>query len=135
MVCDAADASVMIEGIGWRSSRWMQIKEKSFAAQEAKRGSKEGATCVARQTPAAGRLESFLRSGSLNSRSIGEDRSVQHEAHVRLELQTKLEKNANCWSKTGCDRTESGVPSRSGSSGEVAHQERLHDIILCRTRS
>jgi hypothetical protein len=127
MVCDAASASVMIEGIGWRSSRWMQIKREEFLQlEEAKRGSKKMPRCVARQDSRLQQTDSSLScsSGSLNSRSMSEDSKRAARTHGLAGASNELEK-----SLAGPNLAATGqkVGSSSGSSGGSSSQERLHD--------
>jgi hypothetical protein len=122
MVCDAASASVMIEGIGWRSSRWMQIKREEFLQlEEAKRGSKKVPRCVARQDSRLQQTVSSLSysSGSLNSRSISDDSSKRAARQLgSTGASNELEKSLAA--------TGQKMGSSSGSSGGSS-QERLHD--------
>jgi hypothetical protein len=128
MVCDAASASVMIEGIGWRSSRWMQIKRDEFLQlEEAKRGSKKVPRCIARQDSRLQQTVSSLScsSGSSNSRSASDDSSKHAPRKHGLtgasnELVQSLGGGPN-GAATG-QKVGSSRGSTVGSS-----QERLHD--------
>ena len=89
MICDAASLSVMIEGIGSRSPRWMQIKRDEFVQlEEAKRGTKKMPRCVVRQDSKLQHAISSLSSssGSSNHASSGEDtangKKVSHHKHA-----------------------------------------------------
>ena len=79
MVCDAASLSVMIEGMGSRSQRWMQIKREEFAMLESQhRGSKKMPSCIQKQDSRLQHAVSSLSSSSGSSNqfsSSGEDSS------------------------------------------------------------
>lgn len=132
MVCDAASASVMIEGIGWKSSRWMQIKREEFLQlEESKRGAKEVPRCVARQDSRLQHAVSSLScsSGSSNTRSASE----QYESNKRMAMASR--KHGLAGASNELEKSLQGsngvVPghklgSSRGSSGGSS-QELLHD--------
>lgn len=77
-ICDAASLSVMIENIGGRSHRWMQLKREEFLALEcSKRRSMKMPNCIIRQDSRLQHAVSSLSSssGSSNHASSGEDSS------------------------------------------------------------
>lgn len=78
VICDAASLSVMIENIGGRSPRWMQLKREEFVALEgSKRRSMKMPSCIIRQDSRLQHAVSSLSSssGSSNHASSGEDSS------------------------------------------------------------
>jgi hypothetical protein len=114
---DAASTSVMIEGIGMRSSHWMQIKREEFLQlEETKRGPKKMPECIVRQNSRLQHAVSSLSassSSSFNTESNGDDPS-KHESRKRG-------LGGNGSNKAAPDAKKASSPS-SGSS-----QERLHD--------
>lgn len=82
-MCDAASLSVMIENIGGRSSRWMQLKREEFVALEgSKRRSKKMPSCIIRQDSRFQHAVSSLSSSSGSSNhasSSGEDSGRQNQ--------------------------------------------------------
>eukprot|EP00522_Entomoneis_paludosa_P007802 CAMPEP_0172441226 /NCGR_PEP_ID=MMETSP1065-20121228/1796_1 /TAXON_ID=265537 /ORGANISM="Amphiprora paludosa, Strain CCMP125" /LENGTH=923 /DNA_ID=CAMNT_0013190481 /DNA_START=110 /DNA_END=2881 /DNA_ORIENTATION=+ len=118
MICDSASVGVMIEGVGSRSSRWMQIKREEFTALEAKhRGnSKKMPRCIQKQDSRLQHAVSSLSSSSGGSSnqfsSSGEDSSkrVGKPAATRVSS-TKPDPNAQ-------GNAAAKVSSSSGSSNE-----------------
>ena len=79
MIADAASVSVMVEGIGSRSTRWMQIKrEEFFFLEESKRGPSRMPHSISRQ-------DSRMQAGvsSLSSSSGSSNGSASDEAGKR----------------------------------------------------
>jgi hypothetical protein len=99
IICDAASQSVMIENIGSRSSRWMQLKREEFVALEgSKRKTKQMPNCIVRQDSRLQHAVSSLSSssGSSNHNSSGEDSGGQqhHRATTKQNLPTQPESSA-----------------------------------------
>lgn len=83
MVCEAASLAVMIENIGSRSSRWMQIKRDEFLQlEQSKRGNRKVPRCVAQQDSKLQHAVSSLssNSGFSNNTSSGEDTAARKKA-------------------------------------------------------
>jgi hypothetical protein len=86
---DAAGLSVMIEGIGCRSPRWMQIKREEFLMlEETQRGSRKMPRCVVRQESRLQHAISSLSSssGSSNHASSSEDSEKRKRMPPKLGL-------------------------------------------------
>jgi len=78
VICDAASLSVMTEGIGSRSLRWMQIKREEFLhLEQAKRGSRKMPRCIVRQPS---RLQHTISSLSASSDSSNHGSSSSGQA-------------------------------------------------------
>ena len=87
---DAASLSVMIESIGSRSPRWMQLKREEFMLlEESKRGSKEMPSCISRQES---RLQHAISSLSSSSGSSQQGGSSGEEPPTKLAKTTKSPK-------------------------------------------
>lgn len=111
MICEAASLAVMIENIGSRSSRWMQIKRDEFLQLEhSKRGNKKMPRCVA---PQDGKLQHAVsslssNSGSSNNTSSGEDSAAMKKAPQQSN--TEISRDSSQHAKK--------VSSSSGSSSD-----------------
>ncbi len=89
MICEAASLSVMIENIGSRSSRWMQIKRDEFLLLEhSKRGNKKMPRCVA---PQDGKLQHAVSSLSSNSGFSNNTSSGEDTAAIKKPSQQSIE--------------------------------------------
>jgi hypothetical protein len=89
MVCDAASLSVMIEGIGSKSARWMQLKRKEFLClEEANRGSKAMPLCIERQESRLQHAISSLSSSSDSSNNTDRS-SSQDDTAARMAKKAK----------------------------------------------
>ena len=90
MIGDAASMAIMVESVGSRSARWMQIKREEFLTQEeAKTGTMrrmpctiQGQTAGSRLQPAVSSLSSSSRASSGNGSSSEEDRRQKQEVLV-----------------------------------------------------
>lgn len=95
-MCDAASLSVMIENIGGRSSRWMQLKREEFVALEgSKRRSKKMPSCIIRQDSRLQHAVSSLSSSSGSSNhasSSGEDSGRQNHRAAAKHVATTEQK-------------------------------------------
>jgi len=72
MIADAASVAVMVEGIGSRSTRWMQLKREAFFAfEESKRGPRRLPHSISQSRMQAGVSSLSSSSGSSNGSSDG----------------------------------------------------------------
>jgi len=151
VICDAASLSVMIEGIGSRSPRWMQIKREEFMLlEEAQRGTKNMPRCIVRQESRLQHAMSSLSSssGSSNHGSSGEE-NVQGNSAKRkqpklginlgggsagvqtsedgskLQHHTGMNANAASGSGSGSGGSANGAAQKvsSGSSNDSRHNK------------
>ena len=79
MICDAASMAVMIESMGSRSPRWMQLKREDFMAleQATRSPTKKMPRCIERQEPRLQHAISSLSSSSGSSNNEGCANAVQ----------------------------------------------------------
>ena len=116
IICDAASLSVMIENIGGRSPRWMQLKRLEFVALEgSKRKTKKMPNCVVRQDSRLQHAVSSLSSssGSSNNASSGEDSSrLNHHAAGKHYAPTEQKeaalnfKTSAAWNETAAQQED-----------------------------
>jgi len=114
MISDSASVAVMVEGIGSRSTRWMQIKrEEFFLLDESKRGASRMPQSIVRQ-------DSRLQAGvsSLSSSSGSSNGSASDEAD-------KQRKQESFASKETAGSAPGGkkVSSSSGSSSDSRRKQ------------
>lgn len=128
---DAASVSVMIEGIGMRSSRWMQIKRDEFLQlEEAKRGSKKVPRCIARQKCRLQHAVSSLScssGSSSNTGSSGDDPNQGGNGGGRKHALANEQEKSSEESASGAPDAKKVGSSSSGNSSGGSSQERLHD--------
>ncbi len=120
IIADAASVAVMIENIGSRSSRWMQIKrEDFFLKEEGRTGSKVMPRNVGRH---AGRFQhaiSSLSSSSANSSHRGSSGDDSNAKQIREQMSTQCEsKPQNVGKSTG---SSDAKDSHDGSASEGLH--------------
>lgn len=112
MVADAASVSVMVEGIGSRSTRWMQIKrEEFFFLEESKRGPSRMPRSIQDN-----RLNAAV--SSLSSSSGSSNGSASDEAE-------KQRKQASYAGKDNVDPTNMPDGKKVSSSGSESRQKQL----------
>ena len=133
MISEAASVSVMIENIGSRSHRWMQIKRDEFVQLlETRRGNEKLPECVVRQDSKLQHAISSLSSssGSSNhaSSSSGEDTAARQKASSSNHAHTRP--SAGEAAKLAAN-VASNLPAAakkvSSSSGSNSSDTRQHD--------
>jgi len=135
MLGDAASMAIMVESVGSRSARWMQIKREEFLTlEEAKMGnirrmpcSIQGQNGSGRLQPAVSSLSSSSRASSGNGSSSEEDRRQKQEVVVSTTRQqagddTDVMDGGNMGKKQVATRNSSAkqVSSSSDGSGSSA---------------
>jgi len=118
MVCDSASLSVMIEGIGSRGPRWMQIKREEFAIMEAVHRGKNKAMprCIQKQDSRLQHAVSSLSSssgGSSNQFSSSGEDSSKREGMPAAARTTSTKSDPN-----DPEKAAAKVSASSGSSNE-----------------
>ncbi|GKY96884.1 hypothetical protein MPSEU_000647500 [Mayamaea pseudoterrestris] len=91
IMCNSASLAVMVESIGSRGSRWMQLKRQEvIIAEEAQRGSKQKPPCLIKQPS---RLQHAISSLSSSSEILsGEDCTSVSDEKVELVSATQDDK-------------------------------------------
>lgn len=100
LVNDSASISVMIEGIGSRSRRWMKLKREEFIyVEEANRGTKKMPRCIERQESrlkhAISSLSSSSDSFNQTSSSSGDDSAAATRKDKRPHETSSMNTNNN----------------------------------------
>ena len=115
MIADSASVSVMVEGIGSRSTRWMQIKrEEFFFLEESKRGPVQMPSSIVRQDPRLQHAVSSLSSSSGSSNGSASDEAEKQRKQGKKDM-TYDEKTK---AETGSDPDAKKVSSSSGTSSD-----------------
>ena len=131
MICEAASLAVMIEGIGSRSARWMQIKRDEFVQlEEAKRGSKKMPRCVVRQDSKLQHAISSLSSssgGSSQHGSSGEDTANGKEETRKVHKKTPVNAGDAAAAAVQAARNEAKKVSSSSGSGSSSDGQRKEE--------
>eukprot|EP00521_Asterionellopsis_glacialis_P008587 CAMPEP_0195286328 /NCGR_PEP_ID=MMETSP0707-20130614/3833_1 /TAXON_ID=33640 /ORGANISM="Asterionellopsis glacialis, Strain CCMP134" /LENGTH=952 /DNA_ID=CAMNT_0040345957 /DNA_START=100 /DNA_END=2958 /DNA_ORIENTATION=- len=132
MISDSASLSVMVEGIGSRSARWMQIKREDALLREEARGSATHMPhSIVRQNSRLQHAVSSLSSSSGSSNGSGGEEDKQHAKRKQL-LQTlpSNEKKQKQKEGSGSDGAAPKVSTSgsSSSSGEDQKQKPSNDF-------
>lgn len=127
VIADAASIAVMIEGVGSRSTRWMQIKREDFFLKEEERtGRKHMPRSIqnSRFQHAVSSLSASSSSNSSNTGSSGEEASKNQNGNVGTTKDTKNVSNSSESSKGG--------EKRNNPSGDFHdyHAQPLPDPML-----
>lgn len=125
MIADAASLSVTVEGIGSRSTRWMQIKRKEVMKNGASSSDPEGLPhSVVPQNSRYQHAMSSLSSSSSSGGSAGEEcRRRQSKRPLSATMQPPAVKPAANGQAHGSKK----VSSSSNSSNESANKNEFHD--------
>lgn len=117
----------MIENIGSRSSRWMQIKREEFMQlEEAQRGSKKMPSCIVRQES---RLQHAISSLSSSSGSSGEEQEKQSNKRAKTNLGMLMSGGGEASKAASSEPADSvaeaaaKVSSSSGSSNDSRNKQ------------
>mmetsp|Transcript_20766 Transcript_20766/g.29314 ORF Transcript_20766/g.29314 Transcript_20766/m.29314 type:complete len:959 (-) Transcript_20766:532-3408(-) len=132
MISDSASLSVMVEGIGSRSARWMQIKREDALLREEARGSATHMPhSIVRQNSRLQHAVSSLSSSSGSSNGSGGEEDKQHAKRKQM-LQTlpTNDKKQKQKEGSGSDGAAPKVSTSgsSSSSGEDQKQKPSNDF-------
>ena len=118
MISDSASVSAMIEGVGSRSTRWMQIKREDFFLREEERaGTKHMPRNIVRQN---NRFQHAMSSLSSSSNSSNNGSSGE-------EANKKKVQRGNQVSSGGSKNASGSSRSSNGSRAKSKPSEAFHD--------